>query len=231
MFGLSFATTILALLGASTSAASPLERRACPSIEIIDARGTTTPQGSTSGYTGMLTQARNALGAASYSVNYPASIDFYNSIQAGVNDLRNHIFNGVTFCPNQKYAFIGYSQGAEVMNNYLQNVNSTSNANIYNLIKAIVYIGNPSHSPYNPSNFDQNGGKLTDPYIGGGIGGFRTPPLTPYINSGKLHDICYTQDIICAVNSTNASLDAHLQYDTSTSVQNQGASFIISKFT
>ncbi|KAK0547895.1 hypothetical protein OC846_001155 [Tilletia horrida] len=235
MFGFNLATVTLAILGAAASNASPLERRACPTYEIIVARGTGDPQGSSNGFTGMLTQALAALpGSARYDVNYPASFDFYNSIQAGVSDLRTHLFNGVTFCPNQKYALIGYSQGAEVMNNYLQNVNSTSNSNIYSRIKAVVYIGNPSKSAYNPSNFDENGGKLTDPYSGGGIAGFKTPPLTAWINSGKLHDICHTYDVVCAFNQPNpdpSNNNGHFEYQNSTSVQNQGANFIISKIT
>ncbi|KAK0553321.1 hypothetical protein OC846_002564 [Tilletia horrida] len=236
MFSLSFVTVALALVGASASNASPLEPRACPPYEIITARGTSAAQGDTTGYTGMLNQALASLpGSTHYDVVYPASLDFYNSIQAGARDLGAHIRNGITFCPNQKYALIGYSQGAEVINTYLQDVTPSNNANIYNQIKAVVHIGNPSHSPYNPSNYDENGGRTTDPYAGGGIAGFKTQPLTAYIYSGKLRDICYNYDTICAFTEPKPSGPAqsgnHFAYNGSASVQSQGANHIVSKLT
>ncbi|KAK0544165.1 hypothetical protein OC846_003375 [Tilletia horrida] len=230
MFSLSAVTVTLALLGATVSNASPAKRFGCPKYEVITARGTTLAQGDTSGYTDMLNKILAAVpGGSHYDVNYPASIDFYNSLNAGVNDLTVHINNGITFCPNQVYALLGLSQGAQVIDNYLQKVNTTSNVNIYNHIKAIVLLGDPSHMPNNPSNIDEFGGTSTNPYIGGGIGGFRSPPLPTWYSNGRLLDICHNQDIICAVNQTGANLDNHLQYNGSSVVQNLGANFVVPK--
>ncbi|KAK0552669.1 hypothetical protein OC846_001839 [Tilletia horrida] len=228
MLGLNLVTVTLALLGTSVSKASPLERRACTKYEIIHARGTFQPNGSTEGFTGMLNTVLNTrAGGSNYSVVYPASLDFSKSIPQGVADLSAHLKASIAACPTRNYTLIGYSQGAEVMNEYLINVTSTSNATIYNRIKAIVYVGNPSHTPYTSSNFDENGGTSTNPYIGSYKP--KTPKLTQWLS--KLHDICYNYDDICANNQSKpfGQGSNHGKYEDDTNVQNQGAQFILAK--
>ncbi|KAK0552670.1 hypothetical protein OC846_001838 [Tilletia horrida] len=235
MFGLNFAVATLALLGASASNASPFERRACTKYEIITARGTGQAQGQTFGYTAMLTKVLKSVpGGSHYDLVYPASLDLENSATAGVKNLTAHLKAGVKSCPTRNYALIGYSQGAEVMNRVLEYINSGNNATVFNRIKAVVYIGNPSHKPYSAANFDEKGGNSTNPYTG--VFNYfdePSPRLLPFIKAKKLHDICFNYDTICAADQVAPSGQdsTHGMYNDSASVQSQGAKFIQAKLT
>ncbi|KAK0543739.1 hypothetical protein OC845_005972 [Tilletia horrida] len=237
MLALMLATIVFALLGPDASEASPLERRACSKYQIITARGTGIAQGSTTGYTGMLgTVLKRVSGGSHYDLVYPANGNFVfpppTSQDSGVANLTAYLQASVKSCPSQTYALIGYSQGAEVINRVLLNVNSTTNATLWNLVKAVVYVGNPSHHPNNAANFDQDGGNLTQPFTGEGIWPGISAPLTPYIKAKKLHDICYTHDDVCASDDPNkVAFKYHMWYENTTSVQAQGSNFMIAKLT
>lgn len=98
---------IIALLGFI----SPITAHAsaCPSTEVVFARGTNEPPG-----VGEIGQAFvDALHPDSvYAVDYPASMDFRNSILQGVGDAANHIEGLVGRCPGTRIVLGGYSQGA-----------------------------------------------------------------------------------------------------------------------
>lgn len=49
-----------------------------------------------------------------YPVNYPANYSFGVSIGIGVNDTVTHLLDQAEKCPDQKFALVGYSQGALV---------------------------------------------------------------------------------------------------------------------
>ncbi|KAK0553189.1 hypothetical protein OC846_000012 [Tilletia horrida] len=234
MVGLHLVISALALLGATGSNASPLRRRDCSDYQIVAARGTSNPQNSTFGYTGMVDTVFKTLpGGSFYDVVYPANYFFYPGIPEGVADLTKHLQQSVQNCPKQKYALIGYSQGAEVINRVIVNVNSTLNATVYDRIKSVIYVGNPSHLPNSTANVDQDGGKATDAWKGilsvTGILGPRIPRLDAYISSAKLLDICYTYDLICAFNEPHNSFSNHTLYNNSMGVQTQGAKHMLAR--
>ncbi|MGW4633501.1 cutinase family protein [Nocardia sp. NPDC004415] len=52
-----------------------------------------------------------------YRVEYPASTDQPASVQKGNRDLVDHVVAQAAACPAQKFVLVGYSQGANVVDN------------------------------------------------------------------------------------------------------------------
>jgi hypothetical protein len=74
--------------------------------------------------------------ASAYSVNYPASVAPC-SRELGSQDVINHLKAQSSKCPNQKYALVGYSQGAGVIHEAMK----TIDASLYPKIIALVMFG------------------------------------------------------------------------------------------
>jgi hypothetical protein len=74
--------------------------------------------------------------ASAYSVNYPASVAPC-SRELGSQDVINHLKAQSSKCPNQKYALVGYSQGAGVIHEAMK----TIDASLYPKIVALVMFG------------------------------------------------------------------------------------------
>lgn len=93
----------------------------CSDVDVIVARGTGEP-----GTLGMFVgdPVYRALQAkittkklSAYPVNYPASLVQPASVQAGNTDAVNHLVAQAAACPGQRFILVGYSQGANVMDN------------------------------------------------------------------------------------------------------------------
>jgi hypothetical protein len=54
---------------------------------------------------------------SSYPVNYPANLGEPASVQAGNTDLVNHVMSQAAACPGRRFILVGYSQGANVVDN------------------------------------------------------------------------------------------------------------------
>lgn len=78
-------------------------------------------------------------GARGYPVQYPASISLF-SVLRGRLDVVNRLNAQSVQCPNQRFALVGYSQGAEVMHRAAERF-STS---LYPKILAIAMFGDPN---------------------------------------------------------------------------------------
>lgn len=126
-----------------------------------------------------------------------------------------YITSGLSSCPSQKYALLGYSQGAVLLSlvfdslltlikfgervgaaattDYLKTVSTTSAAG--QAIKAVFVIGNPERLPGKQSNVDQTGGQLTATAIGleGTLANAGIP--SSWDTSGKILDVCYVVNI------------------------------------
>lgn len=100
-----FLLAILAVIS-SFFAVAPASASGCPSTELVFARGT--GEGSPLGQVGEAFAA--ALNIPTYAVEYPASMDFNNSVLAGVGDVVRH----VEACPGMRFVIGGYSQGGSV---------------------------------------------------------------------------------------------------------------------
>ncbi|MFI6038551.1 cutinase family protein [Streptomyces sp. NPDC051315] len=105
----------LATLSAPTASAAP-----CTDIEVVAARGTLEP--GTLGFIvgdpvySALQRKLTGKSLSSYKVNYPADLSLTSAAQ-GNADLVNHVRSQAAACPNQRFVLVGYSQGANVVDN------------------------------------------------------------------------------------------------------------------
>ncbi|MFH0178533.1 cutinase family protein [Streptomyces cacaoi] len=92
----------------------------CSDIDVVAARGTFEP-----GTLGLivgdpvfsaLQKKLTGKNLSSYAVNYPADLSLTSAAQ-GNADLVNHVKAQATTCPNQRFILVGYSQGANVVDN------------------------------------------------------------------------------------------------------------------
>ncbi|WP_327314057.1 cutinase family protein [Streptomyces sp. NBC_01235] len=114
---------VLSLLGGAgmaTLTAPTASAAACSDIDVVAARGTFEP-----GTLGLIVgdPVYSALqkklagkSLSSYKVNYPADLSLTSAAQ-GNADLVNHVNSQAAACPNQRFVLVGYSQGANVVDN------------------------------------------------------------------------------------------------------------------
>ncbi|MFF3848221.1 cutinase family protein [Streptomyces sp. NPDC002328] len=109
----------LATLSAPAASAVP-SAAACTNVDVIAARGTFEP-----GNLGLivgdpvysaLQRKLTGKSLSSYKVNYPADLSLTSAAQ-GNADLVNHVRSQAAACPNQRFVLVGYSQGANVVDN------------------------------------------------------------------------------------------------------------------
>lgn len=214
------------------SAATPhlLPRVDCYSYVLINTRGTGEPPGTSIGLRAMLNDILAAVpGGSTYDTRYPAAPDATQlTIRIGSDDVIQFINDGLASCPDQIYALFGYSQGATVTNQVLQDFSTSSPQG--QLIKSVVNIGNPYHLPNKQGNTDENCGTST-----AGVTGILNPVAdygipNAWYGTGKVRDICFSDDQVCnGVSFGNIFSADHLLYGFSDSVQSCGAEFVIPK--
>ncbi|WP_105969527.1 cutinase family protein [Streptomyces geranii] len=93
---------------------------ACTDIDVVAARGTFEP-GTLGAIVGdpvysALQRKLTGKSLSSYKVNYPADLSLTSAAQ-GNSDLVNHVRSQAASCPNQRFILVGYSQGANVVDN------------------------------------------------------------------------------------------------------------------
>lgn len=156
------ATALIAgLISTTTGTASAVGIASCADVDVVYATGTNlgAPKPSNSGPEPVYDALSAALGTQAagkslsfYRVNYPASLEPW-SASAGNWDLVQHLKAQAAACPDQTFALIGYSQGANVVDNSI-GVGSTGAlvggptvavipAAIQPKVKAVVLFGNP----------------------------------------------------------------------------------------
>ncbi|MFD9430907.1 cutinase family protein [Streptomyces sp. NPDC060002] len=106
--------------GLATLSAPAASAATCSDIDVVAARGTFEP-----GTLGLivgdpvfsaLQKKLTGKTLSSYAVNYPADLSLTSAAQ-GNADLVNHVRTQSAACPNQRYILVGYSQGANVVDN------------------------------------------------------------------------------------------------------------------
>lgn len=129
---------------------------ACTDVDVVVARGTWEP-----GTLGLIVgdPVYSALkgkllfrSTSSYPVNYPADLGL-GSASKGNTNLVDHVTSQAAACPNQKFVLVGYSQGANVVDNSIgissdgalvgAPITATISAAIEPKVKAILVFGNP----------------------------------------------------------------------------------------
>ncbi|TEY57667.1 hypothetical protein BOTCAL_0209g00060 [Botryotinia calthae] len=154
----------ISLLAYASALPSELDTRAkCPEIHVFGARETTAPAGyGTAGVVVNLILAAHS-GATSEAISYPAcggqsscgGVSYGNSVVAGVAAVAAAVNAYHTQCPSTKLVLVGYSQGGQIMddafcgggdaNNGLTNTVIPIQASAVNMIKAVIFMGNPRY--------------------------------------------------------------------------------------
>jgi cutinase len=202
---------VLMATAAPASAHSGLTAAAaCTDIDVPVARGTGEP-----GTLGLIVGdpvyralQRRITGrtTSAYRVNYPASLA-PGSASQGNADLVQHVTRQAAACPNQRFILVGYSQGANVVDNSIGissqgalvggPIVATIPASLQPRIAAILLFGNPIRAI---------GRSVTGPY------------------ASRTLDLCAAGDPVCQPGGTNVL--AHLSY---TQNADQAAAFAASR--
>jgi cutinase len=100
--------------------AAPAAAAPCTDIDVVSARGTGEPGslGIIVGnpvYSALRSEIRGR-SLTSYAVDYPADVSV-GSASRGNADLVDHVTRQAASCPNQRFILVGYSQGANVVDN------------------------------------------------------------------------------------------------------------------
>jgi len=196
--------------------------KGCTDFEVLVARGTGEP-----GPFGVVVgdQIVNAVskaipGARGYAVQYPASLKMDSSSPTGTDDVIKRLNTQHAACPNQKFALVGYSQGAGVMHGVFapthpsypgsDAVRPTLNPDVIPKILALVMFGDPGFR-----------GGFGLGLIGGGN-------QFPDVLFGRLRQNCNKGDPVCDP-ATPAGFEKHLDY-AQPQWQKASSEFIIDAF-
>lgn len=117
---------IVSICGLTTPTAVTANATACTDVDVVVARGT--DEAGTLGNPDALgdivgqpvysaLQQRLTVTSQAYRVKYPASLIQPYSVQQGNRDLVNHVTAQASTCPKQRFILVGYSQGANVVDN------------------------------------------------------------------------------------------------------------------
>jgi len=195
---LSAATTVgLVALGLAVATAPAASAASCADIDVPVARGTFEP-----GDLGLIVgqpvfdAVKSRLSPRSvsgYRVDYPADLGEPASVQKGNTDLVNHVRTQAAACPQERFVLVGYSQGANVVDNSIGissdgaivggPIVATIPAELAPRIAAILLFGNPIRAI---------GRQVTGTY------------------QSRTKDYCADGDPICQAGGTN--ILAHLSY-------------------
>nr|WP_220139196.1 cutinase family protein [Nocardia sp. GTS18] len=192
------------MAGTVTGVAAPAAAQAagCVDVHVVAARGTNEPGGVWSRYK-LGTVVGNPVYAAiddalarstnAYRVQYPASHEQPASVQAGNRDLVDHVVERAAACPDQKFVLVGYSQGANVVDNSIGissegarvggPIVATLPAELAPRIAAILLFGNPIRG------------------VGRAVTG---------VYADRTYDVCNDNDPVCDPQGTDWNV--HLQY-------------------
>ncbi|WEH19637.1 cutinase family protein [Streptomyces sp. VNUA24] len=129
---------------------------ACTDIDVVSARGTFEP--GTLGFIvgdpvyAALQKKIAGKSLSSHKVNYPADLSPTSAAQ-GNADLVNHVRSQAASCPNQRFVLVGYSQGANVVDNSIgissagavvgSPIVATIPAALEPRVSAVLLFGNP----------------------------------------------------------------------------------------
>ncbi|KAJ3035985.1 hypothetical protein HDV00_003279 [Rhizophlyctis rosea] len=204
----------------STSSPASPGTSACPSIEILSARGTTEPQSGSAGMRPIFTAISSTISPLTstvYNVVYPADFNFATGPATGATDIVNRINSQSSKCPNQKFVLAGYSQGAMVVVQAMNKLTDQADK-----IPAVIMFGDPY---YNPSSAASAG---TAKGSGGSSGGLSLGGSTsiPSAFVGKTKDYCDSGDAVCQTHTFTITA-THLGYGSK--YAQDAAQFVASK--
>ncbi|KAI0833929.1 carbohydrate esterase family 5 protein [Hypoxylon sp. FL0890] len=201
--GISISIAATALLAGSSNAL----RQNCPNIHIFGARETTAPPGFGSASTVVNLVRRANRQATSESIVYPAAGGnmYAASVAAGVAAVANQTDTFNQRCPDSKIVMVGYSQGAQIIDDAFcggpdgSSLNTTSasvSSGVSKMVAAIILMGDPRHVDGLPFNV----GNATASGFAARPAGFRCPAFEDIIQS-----YCDAEDPFCAKGNSTAT--------------------------
>ena len=150
------ALSLLGGAGLATLTTPTASAATCADLDVVAARGTFEP-----GTLGLivgdpvfsaLQQEITGKTLSSYAVNYPADLSL-TSAATGNLDVVNHVDAQAAACPNQRFILVGYSQGANVVDNSMgissdgavvgSPIVATIPAAVEPKVAAVLLFGNP----------------------------------------------------------------------------------------
>lgn len=195
---LAVVTALVGGVAGLTVAVTPMAAAAtCSDINVVSARGTFEP-GTLGTIVGdpvfaALQKAITSKTLDSYAVNYPANLNEPTSVDDGNTDLVNHVNSQASACPAQRFILVGYSQGANVVDNSIGissdgalvggPIVATIPTSLDSRIIAILQFGNPIRA---------QGKSITGTF------------------QSRTDDFCANQDPVCQAGGNNPT--AHLSY-------------------
>jgi hypothetical protein len=222
--------TPIAIAGAARShSVVPTTMSTCPRVAVFGARGT--GQAAGVGLDGMGSAVKAIIkqmvkelaltpGSITYSaLDYPAvsvldaiagtvvsGLRYDGSRERGVIALRSDVYSQVNACPDTRLVLAGYSQGADVVASFLQELAPRSKRVDFLLqqqLAGVVLLGDPR---FNPRNVGVAGGSY-NPRFGPLFSKFGTPPK-PFSPPGarrlfavnlenRIYSVCNAGDAVC----------------------------------
>lgn len=223
--------TLFTLVGLSVLLAMPpigqcaplLSRDAkCSSYLLIEARGTREPQGPSPVFKTMNARILATVpNGTDYPVIYPADINLKN-VDIGVRDIIREINARLSDDPNTCFVLQGYSQGAAVITEAMNQLDGAP----FDAVKAAILTGNISHKRNLDCNVDGEGGISTKAGVAF-LNLFYKGVPAKWVSKTK--DICVSGDNACDFWHNIGPLLSwqHSSYWNDSSVQNLGANFAI----
>ncbi|CAG8274760.1 unnamed protein product [Penicillium salamii] len=206
----------------------------CSSYKLVDARGTSEPQGVSMMFYPMIRNIlANISDGVSLPVEYPAGPD--QNTTTGELFVLDIIKESVENCPNQNYALFGYSQGASLILKVLKQLNHRA----LSKVKSVILVGNPYRVPGKLSSVNGTGqrdfsasvGMFAESAIAAG-GNTTISQLSKEMDrSGITLDYCLAGDGVCSYNSAcPCQIPAsHLSYGLVDTVQSTAFEHVISQ--
>jgi len=195
--------------------------KGCSEFEILIARGTGEPGpfGVVVGDLLVESVTKAIPGSRGYAVQYPANLNISSSAPTGVDDTISRLNNQHKECPNQKFALVGYSQGAGVMHSVFAasaapypggpKERPKLNQDVIPSILALVMFGDPGYKGGTSASF---------------LGGTNKFPQALF---DRLRENCASHDPVC--DPSPGGFESHLEY-VKNPWQKDSVDFIIAAF-
>ncbi|MFF0492131.1 cutinase family protein [Nocardia sp. NPDC004068] len=186
-------TAALAAAGIAAATPAAAQPATCTDVDVVVARGTGELLGADPGLGAVVGNPvyhalaqRLSVSHSPYRVEYPASLAEPFSVQQGNRDLVDHVTGAAKACPNQRFILVGYSQGANVVDNSI-GVSSVG-----------AKVGGPIAATLPPSVEPRIAAILL---FGNPIRGIGRSVTGPYAD--RTYDTCSADDPVCDPNGKN----------------------------
>jgi len=185
----------------------------CNDYEVIIGRGTGErgPFGSIVGDPLYARLKRLLPSVRGYAVQYPAAANA-ESVNAGRDDIVKRLTSQAKACPKQKFAIVGYSQGARILRMAMKEI-GTKSPQLLSKVVAIATYGDPGAR---------------------GESAPRAAPALPEVLRPRTVINCVVGDAACDANASTVKTtgaNGHLKYNKTDKFHKQSADFIVAGFT